>query len=1046
MMRRTASFALTSLACAVVAHAQTTSGALRGTLRSQAGSPIANATVSVRDLANGSVRSTLSDANGNYQLPLLAVGTYQLTVTSAGSQTVQDSNVRIALGLTSVQNYTIASATGASATVEVTGRSQNLDSQQMFTSSSVDQSLIESIPLGGARDFTSLVNLTPGTVYDADSNRVSVEGARGIQNNLSIDGASYNSNFFGEQRGSTRIPFAFGADTIQELQIIRNSYDAQYGNASGAVINAISKSGTNTFSGSLLYQVRPKSLVAQIAPAPYDPTGATSLSSFRTKNFNQVQGNFNFGGPIIKDKLFFFVGTEQYSYTEDFSPTITPTASTGSTLADTVTFLQNFGNMIVGPGTRTLSQDAGLTVDGSGNLVVTNTSKYTNDRLNRVYFGRLDYIINPDHRFTIRVNAQDWSSDNGTIAFTSSSAPRTGVSNQGLEKNSGLSWVAELSSILSPNLVNEARLQRAIERRPRFEKGTSPEFNAFTWTSGQLNYLPNGLDEFSWQFVDNLTYSKDNWTIKAGVDLQSFDFTNTFYRYQNGSFTFFNVGMANKWKTAPTTLTSTDSISYTGAFSDYGGAIAYASKLNSGYGQIQRQGLMDGKLTLNAGLRYVKEIQPNNPRPNAQFMGLDQANSSDALDPRAGFTYDLGGNGKTLVRGGYGHFSSPNPSLTVSNTMNSNGMTTSTYTIANSSTNLALFQTGVLSAAQRLSGNTLSRVTPSLLSSLGTASKTGQVWDPTNEMTKAKRASIGFDHVMDDGLKIGAQLVAVDFINLQYFVNINLSPRTGTINPAGTTGAGTTGIISGGRYNDGYPVGTQLFSFATRPGSAVVRGRTLDFTGFGNVFMTQNGGRGRYHALILTAEKRYSNGAGFLSNITWSQARDNNSNERSTASGSSDSNINNPADPNATFSYSDNDRRFRFVFAGFSPLFWGMKGSLNFSYTSGRPFSAIASADLNGDGSSNDYVLGTTRNGFRQPGQKFLDVRLSKNFTIWKGYDAELFADITNIMNWANFRTGLTGGNPSNTTTGVLFSSTFKNLNLVDRNTRDINLGVRIRF
>ncbi|MFZ9186781.1 MAG: carboxypeptidase regulatory-like domain-containing protein, partial [Holophagaceae bacterium] len=677
MMRRTAAFALTSLACAVVAHAQTTSGALRGTLRSQAGSPIANATVSVRDLANGSVRSTLSDANGNYQLPLLAVGTYQLTVTSAGSQTVQDSNVRIALGLTSVQNYTIASATGASATVEVTGRSQNLDSQQMFTSSSVDQSLIESIPLGGARDFTSLVNLTPGTVYDADSNRVSVEGARGIQNNLSIDGASYNSNFFGEQRGSTRIPFAFGADTIQELQIIRNSYDAQYGNASGAVINAISKSGTNTFSGSLLYQVRPKSLVAKIAPAPYDPTGATSLSSFRTKNFNQVQGNFNFGGPIIKDKLFFFVGTEQYSYTEDFSPTITPTSSTGSTLADTVTFLQNFGNMIVGPGTRTLSQDAGLTVDGSGNLVVTNTSKYTNDRLNRVYFGRLDYIINPDHRFTIRVNAQDWSSDNGTIAFTSSSAPRTGVSNQGLEKNSGLSWVAELSSILSPNLVNEARLQRAIERRPRFEKGTSPEFNAFTWTSGQLNYLPNGLDEFSWQFVDNLTYSKDNWTIKAGVDLQSFDFTNTFYRYQNGSFTFFNVGMANKWKTAPTTLTSTDSISYTGAFSDYGGAIAYASKLNSGYGQIQRQGLMDGKLTLNAGLRYVKEIQPNNPRPNAQFMGLDQANSSDALDPRAGFTYDLGGNGKTLVRGGYGHFSSPNPSLTVSNTMNSNGMTTS---------------------------------------------------------------------------------------------------------------------------------------------------------------------------------------------------------------------------------------------------------------------------------------------------------------------------------------------------------------------------------
>ena len=93
------------------------------------------------------------------------------------------------------------------------------------------------------------VALTPMAAPNDDGTRVSIGGARGVQNNLPIDGASYQSNFFGEQRGSTRIPFTFGADTIRELQIITNAYDAQYGNAAGAIINAVSKSGSNEFAG-----------------------------------------------------------------------------------------------------------------------------------------------------------------------------------------------------------------------------------------------------------------------------------------------------------------------------------------------------------------------------------------------------------------------------------------------------------------------------------------------------------------------------------------------------------------------------------------------------------------------------------------------------------------------------------------------------------------------------------------------------------------------------------------------------------------------------
>jgi hypothetical protein len=1010
MNRRWTTLFLTGLACATVAQAQTssTAGAVRGVIKSKAGQAQAGASVVLRNLDTGLTRTAVTNAAGEYQIGLLPVGAYELTITAQGMRAVKDANIHVVLGQSSVANFNLDKAEAA-ATVEIVSSSQTLDTTQVNTITSVDEKLVESIPLNG-RDFTNLVNLTPGTTYDPDNNRVAVEGARGIQNNLTIDGASYQSNFFGEQRGSTRIPFAFGADTIKELQIITNAFDAQYGNAAGAVINAVTKTGTNEFSGTALYQVRPQSLVAKIRPVPYDPRGTVNTDKAETKNFTQTQLNVNVGGPIIKDKLFFFVGVETYKYKEDFTPDFAISSSGGNSLANFNTFLGTFGNLVMGNDGRTLAQEGGRT--------------YTNDRTNTVYFGRLDWTINENHRATLRVNAQDWKSENGTTSFTSSFAPTTGQTQQGLEKNSGISWVVELNSLLGPNLVNEARIQRAIERRPRYANSTaSPEFQVNGgFTAGQNNFLPNGLDEYTWQVIDNLTWNQGDWTVKGGVDLQWFDFKNTFFRYQNGSIQFGNYSVANRWATG--TVATADSLTYVGAFSNYGGAISYSSKLFAGYVQGQYQGLLDRRLMLSLGLRTTREAQPDNPRPNPQFAGLDQANSSTSTDPRFGFTYDLTGQGKTLLRGGYGWFSSPNPSLTVSNTMNSNGNTTSTYFINNGATTNTLFNSGLLSYANLVSGTTLNRLDPALLSTLAsTAGKQGQVWDPRNKMTVAKRTSLGLEHTYDSGYTVGVQGVYAKFENLQYFVNINLKQ---------------VGAPAGSYYNDGYALpGVNQFSTSGRPNKAMVAGRLLDFTGFGNVFLSKNDGDGSYQALILTLSKRSDSGWGFTSNLTWSKTRDNNSNERTTASSTADSNVNNPSDPLATTSWSDNDRRWRVVFAGYFPIYWGIQGSVNYSYTSGRPYSAIASADVNGDGGRNDYLPGTERNGFRQPSMRTLDLRLTRDFKLTHRFDVETFIDVFNLPNWANQRTTITGGQPT---------TDFGFINLPDRNTREVQLGVRARF
>ena len=1036
MNRRSTLLAISALACAMVASAQTssTAGAVRGLVKNKAGQVLSGAAMSLRNRETGLTRTAITNVQGEFQIGLLPVGNYELTVTAPGMRTLKDANVQVSLGQNTFANFTLDKAE-ASALVEIVASSTSLDTTQVNNVTAVDSKLVESIPLQG-RNFIDLVNLTPMSAPNDDGTRVSIGGARGIQNNLTIDGASYQSNFFGEQRGSTRIPFTFGADTIKELQIITNAYDAQYGNAAGAVINAVSKTGTNEFGGSLLYQVRPSAMVSKIRPVPYDRLGTINTTTALTREFKQDMMNFVFGGPIIKDKLHFFLGVETLHYTENMTPSFATAASGGNSDANFQIFLPIFGKMKVGNDGHTLASES--------------SNPYTSDMRNTTYFGRLDWTINQNHRATLRLNAQDLQWKNGTTSLQSSFAPSTGVSNQGTEKDSGLSWVFELNSIFGSNVVNEMRLQRAIERRPRFANtSATPEVqvsSGFTW--GQTNFLPNGLDEKTWQLIDNLTWNAGDWTLKGGLDYQKFDFVNSFYRYQNGAYAFSNYQTANLWATGTLTNSSSARLQYTGSYSDYEGTISYGSKLIAGYVQAQYAGFLDRRLNLSFGLRATQEDQASNPRPNAQFQGLDQANSTTSKDPRFGFTYDLYGNGNTLLKGGYGHFSSPNPSLTISNTMNSNGNTTSTFVITSSGAAtdlLAAFNSGLLSYAQRVqgAGTILTALPQAVLRSPGSyglatafsASKTGQVWDPDNRLAVAKRMSLGMEHQYGNGLKIGLMGVYTILENLQNFVNLNMwqANADGSFNPNGW-------------YQNGFP--TQANRFTTtgttlRPNKAIVRGHLLDLTGFGNVALSQNNGVGRYQALALTASKFSDSGYGFQSALTFSQSRDNNSNERDTFG--TTSSMATPASPMDSYGYSDNDRRLRFTFAGYFPVIWKIRGSVNYSYSGGRPYSANYSSDNNGDTFTNDFALdkGYSRNQFRQPSMSTLDARFARDWEITKRLRLETFVDIFNVFNWANQRTSSTSY--ASNSAGAPFTD-FGFINVADRKTREFQFGVRAKF
>ncbi len=289
-------------------------GAIGGTVQDKSGSVIPRAAVTIHSNGTNAEQAAAADSSGFFRVVHLQPGSYTVTIKAPGFESYRSSNVVVQVGeLTNVDaNLPIG---GSETTVEVTSELPTINTTSPDFANVIDLQVLGNLPVNNYR-WSSYALLTPGVVSDANGfGLLSFRGQSTLQNNVSFDGADDNQAFFAEERGRTRAGYSTPQSAVQEFQVNTSNYTVEYGRAVGGVVNSITKSGTNSFHGDLYFRDRdaewgafnPYTKIARQDPA----TGIFSLQSFKPKDWRKQFGG-SVGGPILKDRLFFFVAIDKF--------------------------------------------------------------------------------------------------------------------------------------------------------------------------------------------------------------------------------------------------------------------------------------------------------------------------------------------------------------------------------------------------------------------------------------------------------------------------------------------------------------------------------------------------------------------------------------------------------------------------------------------------------------------------------------------------------------------------------------------------------------
>src|SRR5271157_2777164 len=497
MMRQTSLIVLSLLALLAVfagpAFPQNAGSAtITGTLTDPSGAFVPGATVTIRNTDTAIERKIESNEAGIYSAPFLAPGHYEVSAGKTGFASVVRKELTLQVGQTLTVNFSMT-VQATQTEVTVMGQADVVDTEKTENSQVISEGSVDHLPIAGRR-WDAFVLLTPNVTTDGTSGMVSYRGISGLYNSNTVDGANNNQAFFSEARGRANSgAYVYSMDSIKEYQVSASNYSAELGQAAGGVVNAVTKSGANELHGDLFYYLRYPTWNALDAYPKSRGTYSQPIHQWQ-------QFGFSVGGPIVKDKLFYFG-------TYDGSRKVNPIAYTSSVYSSSVSALAC-------PAQVSASQCAAANAFLFGQQG--NFPRATNQD---VGFGRLDYQASASNHVSTAFDFMNYRAPNAYS--TAPSYNNSSVSTNGRYIFHERIFVANWDSTISSSAVNNLRFQWGRDLEAAGSNGAAPYVNlSGLMTYGENYALPRTAepDEHRIQVSDTFSKVYGRHTFKTGVD------------------------------------------------------------------------------------------------------------------------------------------------------------------------------------------------------------------------------------------------------------------------------------------------------------------------------------------------------------------------------------------------------------------------------------------------------------------------------------------------------------------------------------------------